>query len=355
MNSTGESGIGNRESVGRWRESLVVVAAASLLLGCGSTGKYILLGTAAVGTAGTVFGRSSAYTRLVQQPDDPVYPSRAFVTPEVFKSMIYMARTDSGVIIIDLGWSDADDVLQQNLGKLRFRPDPSNPDSVKSATVKDIHGVFLTHSHYDHIQGWRTVSQRRERFGWHEDTAYQRSIYLAASETSYLLNEAEFSGVVPKTTDYLITGGSFTARLGLYRDRPRKGQVKTKPFSTDTSFILGRDTLYALTVPGHTQGSTAYIFRHVMFVGDALTSGTPLLLIPMPSWMLWDWGRMRRGSWRYADNVRQNRESVRALHDKVARLPLQARPRLGCIAHAICHRMQTEDEWKRFWEVAVRE
>lgn len=332
-------------------ESLVIVTAISLLPGCGTTGKHVLIGTATLGTFGTLLGRSSANTSRIQQPKDPVYPSRAFVTAEIFKSMIYLARTDSGVIVIDLGWSDADDLLLENLGKLRFRLDPSEPATVKRATVHDIFGVFLTHSHHDHIQGWRTVSQRRGTFRWHEDSTYRRNIYLAKAERGYLLQKAEFSGPVPKITEHLA---AWLTRAKVVRPRrPREGQVKTNTFSKDTCFTLGRDTLYALTVSGHTQGSTAYIFRNVMFVGDALTTGTPLFLFPMPSWAPWNLGRMRRGGWVYADDIRQNRASVSKLRDKVGRLPRQSRPAVGCIAHALCQPMLTPKEWKRFWEKAV--
>ncbi len=355
LSKHGRRGAGN----GRHR-SLVILAATSLLAGCGTTGKHLLLGTAALGTAGTLFGKFSANTARIQRPKDPVYPSRAFVTEEIFKSMIYLARTDSGVIVIDLGWNGADDLLLQNLGKLRFRVDPSDPATLKRATVHDIFGVFLTHSHYDHIQGWRSVSQRRGRFRWHADSSYRRNIYLAKPERSYLLGKAEFSGPVPKVTEHLVAALTHVSvqtdwgTLRLLRPRrPREGQVKTKPFAGDTSFALGRDTLYALTVPGHTQGSAAYIFRNVMFAGDALTTGTPLFLFPMPSWAPWDWGRMRRGSWAYADNVRQNRKSVSELRKKVERLPYHARPGIGCIAHAICQRMAKPREWERFWEVAI--
>ena len=327
--------------------------AASLLPGCGTTGKRILLGTAAVGTAGTILGRLLANTNKIERPEDPVYPSRAFVTEEIFKSMTYLARTDSGVIVIDLGWNRADDLLLENLGKLRFRANASDPATVKRATVQDIFGVFLTHSHHDHIQGWRTLSQRRGNFRWHEDSAYHRNIYLAEAERSFLLKKTEFGGPVPKFTERLAT---VLEKLRLQRPtRPREGQVTTRTFARDTAFILGRDTLYALTVSGHTQGSAAYVFRNVMFVGDALTSGTPLFLIPMPSWAPFDLGRMRRGSWAYADDVNQNRESVRGLREKVARLPPQSRPAMGCIAHAICQPMLSPAEWKQFWEVAVRE
>lgn len=41
------------------------------------------------------------------------------------------------------------------------------------------------------------------------------------------------------------------------------------PFSKDTVFVFGRDTLHAFLVAGHTAGSTAYLFRGVLFVGDA--------------------------------------------------------------------------------------
>ena len=52
---------------------------------------------------------------------------------------------------------------------------------------------------------------------------------------------------------------------------PRPGELDARTFSRDTTYMIGRDTLRAYIVPGHTAGSAVYLFRGVLFVGDAAT------------------------------------------------------------------------------------
>jgi glyoxylase-like metal-dependent hydrolase (beta-lactamase superfamily II) len=53
-------------------------------------------------------------------------------------------------------------------------------------------------------------------------------------------------------------------------ERPAPGDVSVIPINNDTMFVLGRDTLRAFTLPGHTPGSMAYVFRGTLFGGDAV-------------------------------------------------------------------------------------
>jgi glyoxylase-like metal-dependent hydrolase (beta-lactamase superfamily II) len=52
---------------------------------------------------------------------------------------------------------------------------------------------------------------------------------------------------------------------------PWSGEVAVRPFSRDTVYAFGADTLRAFIVPGHTSGSAAYLYRGVLFVGDAVS------------------------------------------------------------------------------------
>jgi len=78
--------------------------------------------------------------------------------------------------------------------------------------------------------------------------------------------------------------------------------------------------------------SAVYLFRGVLFVGDALTYGTPSVLIPMPRVAPFGWGKFRPGSHAFADNYERNVDSLASLREKVR--PFH--PRLVCIAHAMC-------------------
>ena len=148
-------------------------------------------------------------------------------------SMIYVARTDSGVIAIDLGWWGHKGPMSKALRRLDARPD-------------DVKRVFITHSHRDHIAAWPSV--RRARF------------HLASEERSRLVGSAGHKGWMVRWAERLKAS-----------HLPDSTQLLTQAFSSDTTFVLGSDTLRAYIVPGHTAGSAVYLFRGVLFMGDAVT------------------------------------------------------------------------------------
>lgn len=148
-------------------------------------------------------------------------------------SMIYLARTKDGVLAIDLGWSGYRRPLERALESL-------------GATTADVRWVFVTHAHRDHISAWPALRSA--------------VFYLAAQEVPLFLGQAESRSWIPRLAD----------RLKRPR-RPRPGELAITDFSQDTTFVLGTDTLRAYVVPGHTPGSTAYLFRGVLFAGDAVS------------------------------------------------------------------------------------
>ena len=148
-------------------------------------------------------------------------------------SLIYVARTDSGVLAIDLGWWGHERPLKRALCQL-------------DATPADVRTVFLTHSHRDHIAAWPMVRHARFR--------------LAAAEVPLLEGRAEHQGWMVKAAERINDS-----------DLPKPGTLDVQSFSRDTSFVFGADTLRAYIVPGHTRGSAVYLFRRVLFVGDAAT------------------------------------------------------------------------------------
>lgn len=195
--------------------------------------------------------------------------------------MIYLARVDSGVLAIDLGWTRAAAALDRGLRRL-------------GATREDVTAVFLTHSHRDHIGAWRAVAAA--------------PFYVGAPEVDLLLGRAEHGGWVPRTAHRLRR-----------TDGPRPGEVELRPFSRDTAFTFGADTLHAFLAPGHTAGSAAYLFRGVLFAGDAV-SKTFLS------------GRLRPARAGYSDDTALAR---RSLADVLAKAEARG-VRIVCTAHARC-------------------
>ena len=214
----------------------------------------------------------------VQQPGR----AAAFTTGGPWRSMVYAARTDSGVVLVDLGYTGA-------RGKIRSRLRALN------AVPADVTDVFLTHSHRDHMWGWKAVQGAR--------------FHLWAPERP-LLEGTQPHADIP----------SRTARGAFGHMGPTPGEVEVRPFTRDTAFVLGGDTLRAYPVPGHTAGHAAYLFRGILFVGDAVA----------------------RKPWRgyggadpvFSDDTRLNRLALVSLF---ARVPME-QVRWVCNAHAKCAR-----------------
>jgi glyoxylase-like metal-dependent hydrolase (beta-lactamase superfamily II) len=195
-------------------------------------------------------------------------------------SMVYLARTGAGVVAIDLGWWGAERSVREALVELG-----ATPDSVRH--------VFLTHSHRDHIGAWRLVS---------------RSVFhLAAPEERPFLGQAPHHGVVPRWVERAKPS-----------DLPTAGELTVETFDSDTAFVLGADTLRAYIVPGHTAGSAVYLFRGILFLGDAVTYTR--------------WGGYAPARGIYSDDRRRAIESLQALWSRLPRGDIEH----VCTAHGHC-------------------
>src|SRR5688572_28423313 len=204
-------------------------------------------------------------------------------------SMVYVARSADNVILIDLGWWGGTKPITAALRELDGSP----------SQVTD---VFLTHSHRDHVGAWRLV--RHSRF------------HVGQAEIPLLFRERRHRGWAPRFAERVKPSGL-----------PPPNAIDVRPFGRDTAFAFGRDTLYAFLVPGHTAGSTVYLFRGTLFLGDAATY-TP-----------WGgFGPARRG---YSDDVGDAKASLATLWP---RLPRDA-VRYVCTAHAHC--APYSDEFRR--------
>lgn len=194
-------------------------------------------------------------------------------------SMIYVARTSAGVVAIDLGWWGHERALKHALRELGAAPG-------------DVTMVFLTHSHRDHLSAWPMV--RHARF------------HLAAGERAHLLGERQHEAWIPRMVERIKR-----SRL------PRAGEIDLRTFAEDTAFVIGGDTLRAYQVAGHTPGSAVYVFRGILFLGDAVTY----------SW--WSgFAPARRG---YSADTRGARTNLALLWPR-----LPANVRHVCTAHARC-------------------
>jgi hydroxyacylglutathione hydrolase len=220
----------------------------------------------------------AARTDVIQDPPR----SRAVISGGPWDSMIYIARTGRGVVVIDLGWIGADGTIRRALGEI-------------GAVPEEVAAVFLTHSHRDHITGWRQLRAA--------------TFHMAAPEVARFTGVERHRGRIPRIAERLVPS-----------DRPSPGELDVRGFSRDTIFALGSDTLRAFLLPGHTAGSAAYLFRGVLFVGDAI------------SWSMLSGFRPDRPI--HSDDSGVNRAALESLW---GRLPDRS-VRWVCTAHAKCAR-----------------
>lgn len=223
----------------------------------------------------------SACTLNLRQVQDPPR-SAAVATAYPWNSMVYLARTDSGVVAIDLGWYGADRSLRRGLRRVGAAPE-------------EVTDVFLTHSHRDHIAGWRTV--RHARF------------HVSAAEVPLLESDARHADLPSRAGERLAGNPA-----------PWHGEVRVAAFAADTAFAFGRDTVRAFAVPGHTAGSAAYLFRGVLFVGDAVAY----------SYL----SGFRPAFGVFTDDPARSRASLASLWERARPFA----PRWVCTAHAKCAR-----------------
>ncbi|MGQ0538799.1 MAG: MBL fold metallo-hydrolase [Gemmatimonadaceae bacterium] len=225
-------------------------------------------------------------TRGIEELQDPPH-SVAETTSGAWASMVYLARTDSGLIAIDLGWTGAKAAIERGTRRL-------------GGTPNDVRYAFLTHAHRDHISGWRAVPRAR--------------FILGRDEVPYFAGSARYSGIVPSRVERITA-----------TDRPdSSAAARVLAFGRDTVLALGRDSLWAFAVPGHTPGSAAYLFRGVLFGGDAVNY-RPL-------------AGFRGARSEMSEDVAKSRASLHAL---LGRLD-SARVRFICSAHAKCARNSHE-------------
>lgn len=195
-------------------------------------------------------------------------------------SMIYVARTSDGVLAIDLGWWGSGPALTRALTSL-------------GATAADVRWVFLTHTHRDHIAAWPAV--RRARF------------HVGDPEQLHFVGRKSHDGWIPRWIERIKATHT-----------PKPDALTITALGQDTMLTVGTDTIRAYLVPGHTSGSVVYLFRGVLFLGDAVTYTRRDGFAPA-----------KRG---FSDDPQAAAENLSRLW---ARLPPGA-VRYACTAHARC-------------------
>jgi glyoxylase-like metal-dependent hydrolase (beta-lactamase superfamily II) len=205
------------------RRSLLVVGVLALLLPAAVAGGVVL---------STVTGLSHGGQR-VKGP-------HGLVGVYTGASYAWLVPAGDGVVLVDAG------------------PDPLAPAVQAELAGRQVLAVLLTHAHVDHFAGVDAFADAPLIYGEEED------------------------GLVKGLR---LPGGlvaSWAERAG---QRPRLPE-QLRPVPDGEVFTVGTARFRAVAVPGHTHGSTAYQWRDVVFVGDAVLGTDPLL--PSPSMLTAD-------------------------------------------------------------------
>lgn len=243
--------------------------------------RWRALGGAAAGLVGVAgcaaFGGIAESRRALEEPGR----ATTATTNGPNGSLLYAARTDAGVVVVDLGWSGARGALVGALERL-------------DATPRDVAAVLLTHSHRDHVGAWPAVGHA--------------PFWVGAGERALLLGEAAHGGWMARWADRL-----WRPRL------PREGMLTIREIAGDTALVFGRDTVRGYALPGHTAGSVAWLVRGVLFVGDGMSHDKTD-------------GRLRVARPSFSEDVPRARASLARVAAAVAPRDV----RLVCTAHGRC-------------------
>lgn len=142
-------------------------------------------------------------------------------------SYAYVVPVEGGVVLVDTGGDE-------------------EPTKLKDAIAgRPLLGVLITHSHTDHVAGALGLGGV-EVFMGREDIASARGMQ-------------DHKGLVQRLTAPFNDPPAVPARLVAVDD--------------GFHFSAGGETFVAVGMPGHTPGSMAYVFKDVLFSGDAVFGG----------------------------------------------------------------------------------
>lgn len=208
--------------------------------------RRVLIGLVLLVGAAVFFLR---WNRTRFAPPEPIKAGMA----EVRQSLVstYGVRTTNGVVLVDAGIDPAGTAIDALLKSL-------------NADRDDVLAILLTHGHFDH------------------------------------------TAAVPLFPHAVVYGGAADAGLAAGTEKPHQLMAKmilpimqppsvniTQPIEAEGKVgSFGR----AFPLPGHTEGSMAYLIDGVLFVGDAIKMSDGIL-VPQPAWMHMNADLNRRSIW----------------------------------------------------------
>jgi glyoxylase-like metal-dependent hydrolase (beta-lactamase superfamily II) len=234
----------------------------------------------ALGFAGLV---ASAFWGNAPLPDRADLPGGVRLVKDGMVALFMLPAGGTSVALVDCG---NDPEARQILAELARR----------NARREDVKAIFLTHGHGDHTAGCH-------QFPGAEVMALAPDVGLAAGTE---------------------TGHGLLSRF--FKNGPPKAAKVTRVLHDGETVQVGPLSVYVFAIPGHTDGSAAYLANGVLFLGDSATDRKDGTFAGAPR--------------QTSDSVEQNHASLRALWKRLRdeRLgvevlaPAHSAPQLGTAA-----------------------
>jgi glyoxylase-like metal-dependent hydrolase (beta-lactamase superfamily II) len=173
-------------------------------------------------------------------------------------SWVWVVPTAEGAVLVDSGGSTEPTALLGQLERMGL-------------DAGDVHAVLLTHGHHDHTAGLGAFPEAE--------------IITGPGEAALVRGETRPGGLLPRM---------FSGMAG----HPFEGQARE--VQDGEVLVLGGESFQVVHVPGHTGGSTMYLWRDTLFSGDSLGAfGGQVGMLPSL----------------FADDIDQNRASLHTLLD----------------------------------------
>lgn len=115
---------------------------------------------------------------------------------------------------------------------------------------KQLKGVFLTHSHYDHIYGLHVIIKRYPRLTVYASEQTLTGLNDSDMNMSYLYTDEEYRIMVKKSNSYVVDNNTRTRVLG--------------------------EPVVCIRTPGHDLDCISYVIGNAIFTGDAYNPNSPV-------------------------------------------------------------------------------
>lgn len=158
----------------------------------------------------------------------------------------YLVPVEGGVVLVDAGYDEQGRALLEAIGE------------------RKVLAVLLTHGHIDH------------RAAAH---LFDAPVYVGRGDLPTFFED-------PLEAPALILAKTFLGRPPAPKD--------LRPVDDKEVLEIGGARFVAIALPGHTPGSTAWLYRDVLFTGDAAQAPLGDHVYPAP----WEVSKDRREAWR---------------------------------------------------------